>query len=448
MQRFQDTLRRGAADVDKLVDECRDAALPLTSDTDLDPLMDRIGDSHYVLLGEASHGTSDYYTWRLRLSKRLIQEKGFSFIAVEGDWPDCYRVNRYVKGMPDSGASAYDVLHAFERWPTWMWANWEIVELAEWLRQRNDGLPEERKAGFYGLDVYSLWDSLHAVLEYLKGVDGTALETAKKAFACFEPYSQDVVDYARATVGFMPTSCEQQAVAMLSALRREMPDAAHDGREAYFVAEQNALVVKNAETYYRAMIRGGAASWNVRDHHMVETLERLMRFHGQEARCIVWEHNTHIGDARYTDMARAGMENVGQLVRERRERDGVVLVGFSSHRGSVIAGYEWGAPMRRMEVPIARDGTWEDILHRAGGENKLLIFDERNVTPDWMETRGHRAIGVVYDPDYERFGNYVPTVLPRRYDALLYIDQSEALHPLHMQARQDAEPPETYPWAA
>jgi len=219
-------------------------------------------------------------------------------------------------------------------------------------------------------------------------------------------------------------------------------------REAFFDAEQNALVAKNAERYYRTMVRGGAASWNVRDHHMFETLERLMELHGPEARAIVWEHNTHIGDARATDMAASGMVNIGQLARERHDGE-AALVGFGSHRGSVIAGSSWGAPMQAMRVPEAEAGSWEDVFHRAGAENQLLLFPPGNsgaTLPEaFYETRGHRAIGVVYEPAHERFGNYVPTVLPRRYDAFLFIDETRALDPLHLRVRPEHEVPETFP---
>src|SRR5439155_19768805 len=232
----------------------------------LDPVMERIGEARCVLLGEASHGTSEYYTWRTRISQRLIQEKGFSFIAVEGDWPDCYRVNQYVKGEPDSGASAREVLHAFDRWPTWMWANEEVVALAEWLRAHNDSLPDEKKIGFYGLDVYSLWESLYTIMAYLQRVDPAALPAAWKAFRCFEPYGEDVQEYARAT-RFVPNHFEDEVVALLRALRKKAPGFPDDGREAPFAAEQNALVLKNAEAYYRAMIGGGPESWNIRDRH-------------------------------------------------------------------------------------------------------------------------------------------------------------------------------------
>jgi erythromycin esterase len=435
----------------------RRQARPLNDARDLDPLLERIGDARYVLLGEASHGTSEYYTWRAELSKRLIREKGFSFVAVEGDWPDCYRVNRYVKGYPGAGANAPDVLHAFDRWPTWMWANEEIVEFAEWIRRYNEQrlMSDDRKVGFYGLDVYSLWDSMRAVVDYLEGIDPQLAAGAKRAYRCFEPYGEDEQEYARATY-LVPTSCEDEAISVLRTLRGHAAEYAEDGREGYFNAEQNALVAKNAELYYRTMVRGGSASWNVRDHHMVDTLERLMAYHEQfnpNAKAIAWEHNTHIGDARFTNMAGAGMVNVGQLVRQAHDEDGVVLVGFGSHRGTVIAGDEWGAPMRRMRVPEARSGSWEDVMHAAITSDSaarsaasLLVFadaDDGGI-PELDEPIAHRAIGVVYDPNHERWGNYVPTVIPRRYDAFIFVDETRALSPLHMPVKV-GEMPDTFP---
>jgi erythromycin esterase len=424
----------------------RKLAKRLESPDDLDPLIDAIGDARFVLLGEASHGTSEFYIWRAELSKRLIAEHGFTFIAVEGDWPDCYRVNRYARGLPDSGSGAHDVLHAFERWPTWMWANREVVELIEWMREHNRGRAPEAQAGFYGLDVYSLWDSMHAVMEYLQRLDPKLAADARRAYNCFEPYAEDVQEYARATA-LVPTSCEDEAVAVLRELRTNASRFAEDGREGYFNAEQNALVARNAELYYRTMVRGGPDSWNVRDHHMVETLQRLVQHHGPQTRAIVWEHNTHIGDARFTDMARAGMVNVGQLVRQAHERDGVCLIGFGSHRGTVIAADEWGSPMERMRVPHAREGSFEEAMHDADVGDALLLFDGSNDggVPGLHHPLGHRAIGVVYDPRHERCGNYVPTIVPRRYDAMLYIDESRAVDPLHMPVHVDGEAPETYP---
>jgi erythromycin esterase-like protein len=429
-----------------LVAGLRKIAKPLSLSNDLDPLYDAIGDARFVLLGEASHGTSEFYTWRAEISKRLIERHGFSFIAVEGDWPDCYRVNRYVKGMPESGKSALEVLHAFERWPTWMWANREVVSLVEWMHAHNRTLPEERQAGFYGLDVYSLWDSMRAVTEYLERIDPDLARTAIRAYNCFEPYAEDAQEYARATA-LVPTSCESEAVAVLRRLRERAPEFAGDGRESYFNAEQNALVARNAEVYYRTMVRGGPASWNVRDLHMTETLDRLMAHHGPASKAIVWEHNTHVGDARFTDMARAGMVNVGQVVREQHARDGVCLVGFGTHRGTVIAGEEWGAPMERMRVPAARNGSFEDVMHETNCGDSLLLFDgsDDGGVKGLDAPLGHRAIGVVYDPDRERWGNYVPTIVPRRYDAMLYIDETRAVDPLHMPVHVGGDAPETYP---
>ena len=427
-----------------LAESIRELSHPLDNSEDLTPLIERIGDARFVLLGEASHGTAEYYDWRRRISQRLIREKGFSFIAVEGDWPDCYRVNRYVKGRADSGDEAREVLHEFRRWPTWMWANEEVVDLAEWLHEHNEDLPEERKVGFYGLDVYSLWESMEAVLHYLQEKDPNALKAARQAFECFEPFDYDPQEYARATM-WAPASCEDDVVRLLDEIRRKRPHFEDEGGDGFFNAEQNALVAKNAEKYYRTMIRGDAKSWNVRDQHMVETLNRLASHYGPKSKAIVWEHNTHIGDARYTDMAGDGIINVGQLVREQHADDGVVIVGFSTYRGTVIAGDYWGASMRKMPVPPGRDGSWEALLHEALGADSLLIFDSTRNGEELMAPRGHRAIEVVYHPDAEVYGNYVPTVLPRRYDALAYFDQTHALQPLHVPASFEHEVPETFP---
>lgn len=300
--------------------------------------------------------------------------------------------------------------------------------------------------GFYGFEVHSLWESLYGIMAYLQRHDGSALPGAWRAFRCFEPYGEDVQEYARAT-RFVPESCEDEVVALLHATRGHARITAEGDPEAPFAAEQDALMLKNAEAYYRTMVRGGADSWNLRDSHMVETLGRLMDHHGPDARAIVWEHNTHIGDARYTDMADEGEHNVGQLVRQRYGETGqVVLVGFGSHRGSVIAGRRWDAPMERMAVPPARGGSWEDVLHQAGPEDKLLLFPAARRPRGMLESRGHRAIGVVYRPELESYGHYVPSVLPSRYDAFLYLDMAEALHPLHeVQLCEAHEVPETFP---
>lgn len=418
------------------------AASPLTSVRDLDPLLKQVGDAHFVLLGEASHGTSDFYTWRAAISKRLIQEKGFRFIAVEGDWPDCYRLNQFVQGAAGAGDSAREVLQGFVRWPTWMWANREIEDLMHWLRDYNQDLPPERRVGFFGIDVYSLWDSLYAVLAYLRKHDPAGLPLALKAFRCFEPYGEDSQQYARAT-RWASKSCENEVVRLL----QEMLQRRHTGpgNDEFFNARQNALVLKNAEAYYRALIRGGPDSWNLRDQHMAATLDGLMEQHGADARGIVWAHNTHIGDARFTDMADAGMTNLGELVRASHDLDDVVLVGFGSFQGTVVAAEQWEAPWEIMEAPPAREGSWERLFHDAGLKQALFTFDDPRRDEPFLERRAHRAIGVVYRPRQEAWGNYVPTILAHRYDAFIHLDKTEALHPLAVAEAPEAEAPETYP---
>ena len=415
-------------------DDVRRLAQPLRSEADLDPLLERIGDAPYVLLGEASHGTHEFYAWRAALTRRLIAEKGFRFVAVEGDWPDCYDVHCSVTGQSGAPADPAEVLTGFERWPTWMWANEEVVEFTRWLRARNDALPQDSRVGFYGLDVYSLWDSLHATLDYLREHEPEHVQPAVEALRCFEPYAEDPQAYARAT-RLVPTSCQDEVVRLLGDLVRR--DSQQDGasRDERFNVEQNAVVAAGAEAYYRAMVTGGSSSWNVRDQHMIETLDRLVQHYrgagDRPPKAVVWEHNTHVGDARFTDMASAGMVNVGQLARERYGDDDVVLVGFGSHSGTVLAAQAWGDPSEEMTVPPARRGSTEELLHDALPDPAaLLVFPEQQ--PDWLSrARDHRAIGVVYSAHAERWGNYVPTVLGRRYDAFLWFDRTCGLSPLH-----------------
>jgi erythromycin esterase-like protein len=418
-------------------------AYSLPDESALEPLYDEIGDSRIVMLGEASHGTHEYYTWRSYISRKLIEEKGFQLIAVEGDWPDCYKLNRYIKGYVEDGKSALDILHAFNRWPTWMWANWEIVALAEYLRKRNEGYMANQRVGFYGLDVYSLWESMESIMSYLQKTDPKAFKTAVTAFRCFEPYKEDEGRaYARAS-RLVPDLCRDEVVDLLTEIRNKMPLYNSD-YENVFSAEQNALIAVNAEKYYRAMMEGGPHAWNVRDRHMADTLNRLLEFHGDKSKVIVWEHNTHIGDARATDMAEDGMFNIGELARVEHPGE-VFLIGFGSYRGSVMAGKGWGAPMQKMNMPPAQKGSWEHLLHSISEENKLIFMHDLTSDPWWMEHYiGHRAIGVVYHPSAE-YGNYVPTILPMRYDAFIFLDETQALHPIHI-IPHGRQIPETYPF--
>lgn len=434
-----------ATDISNFISEPHTSSthfLPCENSQDLDPLIQRIGDSKFVLLGEASHGTHEYYTWRAEISKRLIEEKGFSFIAVEGDWPDCYKINRWIKDLPNSGASIKEVLEEFRRWPTWMWANWEIAAFSEWLREHNSNLNMKERVGFYGLDVYSLWESLETLVSYLEKEDPDTAVFAKEVAACFEPYKAND-SYVTAYRG-LRQKCKDEVRQLLFEVRQNI-EKYDDEPEAGLNAELNSLVMKNAENYYEAMATFNNSSWNVRDTHMVETLNTLMNYHGPEAKVIIWEHNTHIGDARATDMAADGMHNVGQLVREQHQDDGVVLVGFGSYEGSVIAGDNWGGKMKKMDLPPAIDESVEQILRDLSPKNKLLIFEEESVLKEMFGgTLGHRAVGVVYDPDYER-GNYVPSIMSDRYDAFIYIDRTKALHPLHI-TPDGHKIPDTYPF--
>lgn len=427
-----------------VIQSIRKFSHPLNHRSDLSPLFDRIGDARIVMLGEASHGTHEFYTWRSFITQKLIVEKEFNFLAVEGDWPDCYRLNRYIKNYPDAGKNSREVLYEINRWPTWMWANWEILALAEWLYQFNSSLSHNTKIGFYGLDVYSLWESMEAIMNYLQKVDPKALKKAEEAYQCFEPYRKDEGrSYARESE-FVPEICEGEVVNLLKEIQTRIPQ--YDGDyENVFSAEQNALIAVNAEKYYRAIVKGGPHSWNVRDRHMADTLERLIQFHGDDSKLIVWEHNTHIGDARATDMVDDGMYNLGELARLKHHEKGVVLIGFGTYQGSVIAGRSWGAKMKRLKVPEAKKGSWEYLLHEAGNENKLLIMDDF-MNDLFMENHfGHRAIGVVYNPEYEKYGNYVPSILPLRYDAFIFLDETIALHPLHI-VPDGHLVPETYPF--
>jgi erythromycin esterase len=414
----------------------------LNTSKDLDELIEDISDRSVVMLGEASHGTHEFYTWRTAISKRLILEKGFSFIAVEGDWPDCYRINRYVKGYKDAGDNIKDVLNRFDRWPTWMWANWEVSALAEWLRDHNNSLAAESKIGFYGLDVYSLWDSMREMMHYLEKEDPQAAQSVKKAIQCFEPFEENEQLYARYSLS--EHSCRDKVIAMLKEIRLKVHHL--DGeREAGFNTEQNALIAVNAEKYYRSMMGFDNESWNVRDRHMMETLDRLINFHGKNAKGIVWEHNTHIGDARATDMKRANMVNIGQLAREEYGINKIYLVGFGTYKGKVIAADEWGAPMRELETPAAREGSMEYNMHNESSKDRFLIFNRGGNSEKYQKSIKHRAIGVVYNPEREKFGNYVSSIMSERYDAFIYLDKTTALHPFHLQPH-DKHMPDTYPF--
>jgi erythromycin esterase len=412
---------------EKLSDYIKNHAVRLKNNSDLNAMINEIGDARYVLLGEASHGTSEFYTIRAELSKKLIEEKGFSIIAVEGDWPSCYKINRYIKDYYAQPPQLDFLLrHSFTRWPSWMWANKEIFDFTTWLKNHNDHQPRQRKVGFYGIDMYSLFESMEEIIRYLEKHDSDRVESAKKAFSCFQPFEKDEQTYAM-SAGYLSESCEEEVIKLLIEIQSNREVFDRDPEEGLSL-ELNALVAANAEHYYRSMVKGDIKTWNIRDHHMAEAVERLMHFHGPEAKIIIWEHNTHIGDARATDMAEEGMINVGQILRENHPSDDVFSVGFGSHRGTVIAGNAWGAPYKKIMVPPAPAESWEGIFHAAGAHDQIVMLRQHH--DKLKEVRGHRAIGVVYNPQYEHLGNYVPTSLSKRYDAFIFVNNSNALHPL------------------
>jgi erythromycin esterase len=422
-----------------LIADIRALARPLTTDADLDPLIARARDRRFVAIGEASHGTHDYYDWRNRLTRRLIQEQDVGWIGVEGDWPDCWRIDRWVRGLADQHLDARTLLAGFDRWPTWMWANAEVAEFIDWLRTWNADRPDAAQVGFYGLDVYSLWDSLDRVIGWVGAHAPDALPDAMRAWECFQPYQEDPHRYAWST-RLVPSSCEMDVVDLLVGVRTL---TASDGDDA-FDAAQNAAIAVGAERYYRAMVRTDRESWNIRDIHMADTIDRLARRHRPASKGVIWEHNTHVGDARGTPMAGEGMVNVGQLLRERHGDEGVLLIGFAGHRGDVIAGTHWGSPEQRMPVPEARPGSHEHLVHEALHAPAVLDFGGDRARP-WLSTAaGHRAIGVVYSPQREA-GNYVPTTMGRRYDALLWLEETSALTPLHHEGPPDEPEFETEP---
>ncbi|PLS02765.1 erythromycin esterase family protein [Neobacillus cucumis] len=410
-----------------MIDSLKKYAKPFNSVKDLDPLIEAVGEAKYVLLGESSHGTSEYYTIRAELTKRLILEKGFSFIAVEGDWPACQSINRYIKGLSSSAKDSRKVLEGFNRWPTWMWANQEIMGLIEWLKEFNSKTNRTNKIGFYGLDVYSLWESLDEIVGFLEKNNSPELETAKKAYACFEPHNRNNESYA-VSAGYLSDDCMKETLELLSTIQKNKWKF-EDDQESSLNIEVNALVTAHAEEYYRTMVKSDSDSWNIRDRHMVDALNSIIKFYGNEAKVIIWEHNTHVGDARATNMKDEGMINVGQLVREKYGKDEVFIIGFGTYSGTVIASTEWGVHFEVMNVPPAQTGSWEDLMHQTGAINQYLIFNVHNCK-EFSDTIGHRAIGVVYHPEYEHFGNYVPSNMGQRYDGFIFVDRTNALHPI------------------
>lgn len=432
----------------------RDVARPLRGEPDdFAPLLDRIGDAHFVLLGEASHGTHEFYRIRAEITKRLILTKGFSAVAVEADWPDAYRVNRFVRGDTND-ADATEALGGFRRFPQWMWRNADVLDFVGWLRSHNDGaIDASAPVGFYGLDLYSLHASIEAVLTFLGRIDPAAARRALERYSCFDHFGVDPQAYGYATSGGFALSCEAEVVEQLVELRRSSTAyAQRDGQRAIddlFYAEQNARLVQNAERYYRAMFGSRANSWNVRDRHMAETLQELVGYLGRTGsspKVVVWAHNSHLGDARATEMGRSGELNLGQLAREQYGAD-AVLVGFSTHSGTVTAASYWDEPAERKHVRPALVGSYEALLHQVGIPN---FFIDTTVNEDvrslLRQSRLERAIGVIYRPETERLSHYFHARLADQFDAVLYYDVTRAVEPLErFGSWEKGELAETYP---
>lgn len=434
------------------------AAIPLTGKSDdYDALVDRVGDARVVLLGEATHGTHEFYRERHRITRRLVEDRGFDIVAVEADWPDAYRVNRFVRGSsddPDPEAALAD----FQRFPTWMWRNTAVVDLVRWMRGHNDALSAtEPRVGFYGLDLYSLRTSMTAVIDYLDTVDPDAAGRARDRYACFDHFGANAQAYGYAASVGAADDCEEDVVRQLEELRLRAAELARrDGRlpeDEHFYARQNAQLVRDAERYYRAMYRGRATSWNLRDSHMADTLDALLdhfdakRDDGGRSRAVVWAHNSHIGDARATEMSARGEHNLGQLVR-RRHGERAVLVGFSTHTGTVTAAHDWDTPALKHRVRPSRDDSHERVLHHGEPDDFLLVLDHQEVREVLEIERLERAIGVVYRPETERTSHYFGARLARQFDAVIHIDTSTAVEPLEPTPRWErgeAETPETYP---
>ena len=437
------------------VDAIRADARPLPgTDDQYDPLLELVGDARFVLLGEASHGTHEFYRERAEITKRLIAEQGFAAVAVEADWPDAYRVNRYVQGVGDD-RSADEALRGFERFPAWMWRNRDVAEFVEWLRRYNGSLPAgARRVGFYGLDLYSLYASVEAVIRYLDDVDPEAAARARTRYSCFGHAGVEPQVYAYSAGFGAGHSCEDAAVGQLVELQRLAEQyVSRDGyvaEDRFFYAEQNARLVRNAERYYRTMFASDVSSWNVRDRHMAETLAALVEHldrHLERSRVAAWEHNSHIGDARATQLGAAGELNVGQLARERWGAE-VVLVGFTTHRGTVIAADEWGGAGERKTVRPALLESYEEVFHRSGVPRFLLDLRSGPAGRALEDERLERAIGVIYRPETERMSHYFYARLPHQFDAVLHFDETSAVEPLDPPtAELGPEPPETFPSA-
>jgi erythromycin esterase-like protein len=438
--------------VGEVPEAVRSIARPLHGELDLDRIVELVARRRIVMIGEATHGTHEFYDYRAALSRRLIQHHGFAAVAIEGDWPDALRVDRYVRDGATDDESAEAALDSFERFPRWMWRNGDVAAFVAWLRGHNGHLDERRRVGFYGLDLYSLHASMRAVIEYLEDNDHDAAARARERYACFDHVAGDAEQYGmQAHLGIGP-KCETEVVAQL--VEMQLRKLARSGRspagDAWFHAVQQAHVVRNAEGYYRTMFAGRSASWNLRDTHMADTLDLLANHlgDGEPAKLIVWAHNSHVGDARATEMGDDGQLTLGQLARQRHPRD-VALIGFTTHAGAVIAADDWEQPAERMRVRPGLPGSWEELFHEAELRRFFLTSEDIARVIGRRAERLQRAIGVVYRPETERRSHYLHARLADEFDIVIHIDSTRGVEPLDpidtLSATPAQELPETFP---
>ncbi|WP_092009854.1 erythromycin esterase family protein [Marinobacter daqiaonensis] len=430
-------------DTDTISDHIAAVSIPFESATSLplEGILERIGDARVVLIGEASHGTSEFYVARERITRALIEQKGFSFVSAEADWPDASRVDHYVRHAEYPPGE----WTAFARFPTWMWRNQETLDFVEWLRRHNAELDFDDRVAFHGLDLYSLFSSINEVLSYLDQVDPETAAIARQRYECLAPYRHEPVEYARAALSPRFQDCEPDVLRMLSELyERRAKLEAKDGTR-FFNAMQNARLIANAEEYYRTMLFGTHSGWNLRDTHMFETLESLLEHYGENSRGVVWAHNSHIGNSAATDMSRRGEFNIGQLCREKFGSK-MYSIGFGTDNGTVAAADDWGDPVDIKQVRPSREDSYEYLCHRSGVPNFTLPLrgGDPSLVKALEKPRLERAIGVIYRPLTERQSHYFGASLPRQFDEYIWFDTSQAVSPLGTQPVDGV--PDTYPF--
>ncbi|GGI90132.1 erythromycin esterase family protein [Legionella impletisoli] len=422
----------------KLIHLLNEAAVPMPSNEHYETILDDIGEARFVLMGEATHGTHEFYQARIELTKLLIEKKGFMAIAIEGDWPDAYRIHRYVMRL-GSDDNAHEALNDFKRFPTWMWRNTTMPPFLSWLRTFNDTLDApRRKVGFYGLDLYSLNSSMQAVIDYLKKNDPDAAERAIKRYDCFNHMGVDPQAYGYLINAGIKKACIKEALEQLLELQHDAHQyLGKDGlqvEEEYFMAKQNAELIRDAELYYRTMFEERVSSWNVRDRHMADAVNgiasHLEKRFNSPAKLIIWAHNSHVGDARATEMGERGEWNIGQLIREEHGSD-AYIIGFSTYEGTVAAASNWDAPVERKKVVPGMEGSYEALFHDLKYDQFFLkLIDNKDIEHYLKIPRLERAIGVIYRPETERMSHYFFTKLPYQFDGIIHFDHSTAVTPL------------------